>query len=56
MKTHTTISITKKLKHKVEKRAKEDNISASDVVRMLLTDYAEGRIEIIVRYKPEKAC
>ncbi|HBB02666.1 MAG: hypothetical protein US89_C0005G0079 [Candidatus Peregrinibacteria bacterium GW2011_GWF2_38_29] len=43
------ISIDKEIKDKAFKRAKDDNLSISFVVRMLLSDYANGKIQIGTR-------
>ncbi|QQR54723.1 hypothetical protein IPG41_06080 [Candidatus Peregrinibacteria bacterium] len=46
---NTTISIDKKTRDRAAKRAKREKISVSAIVRILLTDYAEGRIQIGTR-------
>ncbi len=42
----TTIYLDKKTKEKAAKRAKKDKLSMSSVMRMLLSDYADGNIVI----------
>ncbi|MBI4235538.1 hypothetical protein HY604_04535 [Candidatus Peregrinibacteria bacterium] len=46
MSQFSTISIDKKTKDKAAKRAKNDAIPVSTVVRILLSDYADGKIII----------
>lgn len=46
---NTTISIDKETRDKAAERAKEEKISVSAVVRILLNDYAEGKIQIGTR-------
>ncbi len=46
MTQYSTISIDKRTKDKAAKRAKFDAIPVSTVVRILLNDYAEGKIMI----------
>lgn len=46
MSQYSTISIDKKTKDKAAKRAKGDAIPVSTVVRILLNDYADGKIVI----------
>jgi len=46
MSQYSTISIDKKTKYKAAKRAKGDAIPVSTVVRILLNDYADGKIII----------
>ena len=46
---NTTISIDKETRDKAAERAKEEKISVSAVIRILLTDYAEGKIQIGTR-------
>lgn len=46
MNQFSTISIDTKTKEKAAKRAKNDAIPVSTVVRILLNDYAEGKINI----------
>lgn len=42
----TTIYIDKKTKEKAAQRAKKDKLSMSAVMRILLSDYADGNIAI----------
>lgn len=44
--TTTTLSIDKDIRDLAAKRAKADKMSVSVVVRMLLRDYAQGKISI----------
>lgn len=44
--TQSTFTIDKKIRDAASKRAKVDQLSVSAVARMLLRDYAEGRITI----------
>ena len=46
----TTIYIDKKIKEKAAKRARKDNLSVSSVMRILLSDYANGDIVIGARF------
>jgi antitoxin component of RelBE/YafQ-DinJ toxin-antitoxin module len=43
---NTSIAIDKKTKLKAEKRAKEEGLSISTIVRIFLNDYANGKINI----------
>lgn len=43
---NTTIAIDKETRDRAAKRAKKEKISVSAIVRILLTDYAEGKIQI----------
>ena len=47
----TSLYIDDATKKKASARAKKDKLSFSAVVRLLLVDYAEGRIEIGTRQK-----
>jgi hypothetical protein len=42
----TTLSIDKEIRDLAAKKAKQDKLSVSAVARMLLKDYADGKIEI----------
>ena len=42
----TTVAVNKDIRNLAAKKAKQDQISVSAVVRILLKDYAEGRIKI----------
>ena len=42
----TTLAIDKEIKAKASRRAKQEFLTISAVVRILLNDYAEGRIDI----------
>ena len=42
----TTIAIDSETKNRAAKRAKKDHLSLSAATRILLNDYAEGKIEI----------
>lgn len=44
--TQSTFTIDKKIRDAASRRAKVDQLSVSAVARMLLRDYAEGRITI----------
>lgn len=44
--TQSTFTIDKKIRDAASKRAKVDQLSVSAVARMLLRDYADGRIII----------
>lgn len=44
--TQSTFTIDKKIRDAASRRAKVDQLSVSAVARMLLRDYAEGRIII----------
>jgi antitoxin component of RelBE/YafQ-DinJ toxin-antitoxin module len=44
--TLTSLSIDKKIKEKAEKKAKELSLTLSGVTRILLNDFAEGKIRI----------
>jgi hypothetical protein len=46
---NTTLLVDKEVKAKALKKAKEDTLSLSSVVRILLLEYAEGRIQIGAR-------
>ncbi len=46
MASYCTISIDKQTKEKAAKRAKKDSMAISVITRILLNDYAEGRIVI----------
>ncbi len=46
---NTTIAISKEIRNKASKKAKEDGLSMSSVVRILLLDYASGKIQIGTR-------
>ena len=46
---NTTVSLNLELKAKALKRAKQDNLSISSVIRFLLQDYAEGHLKIGVK-------
>ncbi len=48
----TTLAIDKSIKDKASLRAKKDSLSVSAVARILLADYAAGKIEIGVRPAP----
>lgn len=47
----TSLYIDSETKNKAVQKAKDDNLSFSAVVRILLSDYASGRIEIGARTK-----
>lgn len=47
---NTTISIDKEIRNRAAKRAKQEKLSISAIVRILLTDYAEGKIQIGARF------
>lgn len=47
---NTTISIDKETRNRAAKRAKREKLSVSAIVRILLTDYAEGKITIGTRF------
>jgi len=47
----TSLYLDENIKKKVTKKAKENHLSFSAVARILLSDYAEGRIEIGTRSK-----
>ena len=47
----TSLYLDAIIKKKVTERAKENNLSLSTVARILLSDYAEGKIEIGTRSK-----
>lgn len=42
----TTINLDPKIRLKASKRAKKDNMSLSGVIRLLLNDYAEGKLRV----------
>ena len=46
---NTTIAIKKEIRDKASEKAKEDGLSMSSVVRILLIDYANGKIQIGTR-------
>ncbi len=46
---NTTISIDKEIRDRAAARAKKEKISVSAIVRILLSDYAEGKIQIGTR-------
>lgn len=46
---NTTIAIDKPTRDRAAKQAKKDKMSVSVVVRILLSDYAEGKIQIGTR-------
>ncbi|MEK7672413.1 MAG: hypothetical protein AAB373_00870 [Patescibacteria group bacterium] len=46
---NTTISIKKDICYQAAKKAKAEGLSVSAVVRILLLDYADGKIEIGTR-------
>lgn len=50
---NTTISIDKETRDKAAKRAKKEKISVSAIVRILLIDYANGKIQIGTRIPSE---
>lgn len=43
---NTTISIDKEIRDRAATRAKREKISVSAIVRILLNDYADGKIQI----------
>ncbi len=43
---NTTVAIDPKIKKKAIAQAKKDQLSVSAIIRIFLTDYAEGRLEI----------
>lgn len=43
---NTTISIDKDLRDRAAERAKKEKLPISVIVRILLSDYAEGKIQI----------
>ena len=45
----TTLTIDKETREKAAKRAKADKLSVSTVARLLLRDYADGKISIGTR-------
>lgn len=49
----TTLSVDKDIRDRASQRARNDKLSVSAVVRILLNDYAEGRIEIGTRTTTE---
>lgn len=49
----TTISIDKEIRDKAAKKAQNDKLSVSAVIRILLTDYADGKIQIGARIVSE---
>lgn len=46
---HTSIAIDKTTKERAAKRAQADNMPLAAVVRVLLIDYADGRLSIGAR-------
>lgn len=50
--TQTTLSIDKSTKLLADARAKHENIPLSTIVKILLRDYAEGRLNIGAREVP----
>ena len=48
--TISTLSIDKEIRDSAARRAKEDKLSVSAVARMLLRDYAQGRISITASF------
>ncbi len=42
----TSLSLDKRIKQKAEKKAKEISMTLSGVIRILLNDFAEGKIKI----------
>lgn len=46
---HTSIAIDKATKERAAKRAQADNMPLAAVVRVLLIDYADGRLSIGAR-------
>jgi len=51
---NTTISIPKTTKAKAQKVAKKYDMTVSAVAKMLLNDFASGRIQITTFISPEK--
>ncbi|MDP4007572.1 MAG: hypothetical protein Q8P68_00085 [Candidatus Peregrinibacteria bacterium] len=51
--TTTSISVEKNIRDKAAKKAKEDMLSFSSVVRILLLDYSNGKIHIGSQMKRE---
>lgn len=49
----TSISVEKMIRDKAARKAKEDMLSFSSVVRILLIDYASGKIQIGSQIKVE---
>lgn len=49
----TSISIDKNTRDRAAAQAKEDKLSMSAVMRILLSDYAEGKIEIGTRIQDQ---
>lgn len=49
----TSISVEKMIRDKAAQKAKEDMLSFSSVVRILLLDYASGKIRIGSQIKEE---
>ncbi|MFH1218397.1 MAG: hypothetical protein V1679_00980 [Candidatus Peregrinibacteria bacterium] len=45
----TTVSVDKEIRNSAAKKAKQDKLSVSAVVRILLMDYANGKIQIGTR-------
>ena len=50
--TQTTLSIDKNTKLLADARAKDENIPLSTIVKILLRDYAEGKLNIGIRETP----
>lgn len=48
---HLSVRLSPRIKTAAERQAKRDELSLSDVTRMLLKSYAAGDIEVIVRRK-----
>jgi len=51
----TTISIDKEIRDKAAKKAKDDKLSVSAVIRILLIDYTAGKIQIGTRINESPA-
>jgi hypothetical protein len=49
----TTIAVDKDIRDKAAQKAKTDRISVSAVVRILLLDYADGKIQIGTKMREE---
>jgi len=50
----TTVSIDKEIRDTAAQKAKEDKLSVSAVIRILLLDYVNGKIEIGTRLPEEE--
>ena len=50
---NTTITIDKTITSLAAKKAKKDKLSVSAVMRILLTDYAKGKIQIGTKIQKE---